>query len=92
MTAPLRINEALLIANHAFKLPVRGLGAARRQWRTEPDRYRPHQLPHPVANRFPAVPTPIQHNPEQLLQQARAELSEEGYAPAILVDATLITG
>ncbi|MBX9407186.1 hypothetical protein K5E40_16040 [Pseudomonas baetica] len=80
MTAPLRINEALLIANHAFQ-PFQCVAWAPQDGNGE--------LSLTVIDRTNSrigrkqIPSTAYSDPaqlEQLLQQARAELSEEGYA------------
>jgi len=80
MTAPLRINEALLIANRAFQpfqcvawAPQDGNGELNL---TVIDRTNSH-----IGRK--KIPCSTYSDPaqlEQLLQQARAELSKEGYA------------
>ena len=80
MTAPLRINEALLIANHAFK-PFQCVAWAPQDGNGE--------LSLTVIDRTNSqigrtrIPSSAYSDPAQLeylLQQARAELSDEGYA------------
>jgi hypothetical protein len=79
MTAPLRINEALLIADRAFK-PFQCVAWAPQDGNGE--------LSLTVIDRTNTrirsaqIPSSAYSDPEQLehlLQQARAELSEEGY-------------
>ncbi|MCF4997890.1 hypothetical protein GIW70_18990 [Pseudomonas syringae] len=80
MTAPLRINEALLIADRAFK-PFQCVAWAPQDGNGE--------LSLAVIDRTNTrigskqIPSSAYTDPAQLellLQQARAELSEEGYA------------
>ena len=80
MTAPFRINEALLIANHAFK-PFQCVAWAPQDGNGE--------LSLTVIDRTNSqigrtrIPSSAYSDPAQLeylLQQDRAELSDEGYA------------
>ncbi|AMQ84424.1 hypothetical protein ACTJK3_05680 [Pseudomonas sp. 22105] len=80
MNAPLRINEALLIANRAFK-PFQCVAWAPQDGNGELcltviDRTNSHIGRTQIPSSAYSDPAQLEH----LLQQARAELSEEGYA------------
>jgi hypothetical protein len=79
MTAPLRINEALLIANHAFK-PFQCVAWAPQDGNGEVsltviDRTNNHIGRKHISSSDYSDPAQL----ELFLQQARAQLSEEGY-------------
>ncbi|MDP9709167.1 UNVERIFIED_ORG: hypothetical protein J2X80_001240 [Pseudomonas fluorescens] len=79
MTAPLRINEALLIANRAFE-PFQCVAWAPQDGNGELcltviDRTNSHIGRTQIPSSAYSDPAQLEH----LLQQARAELSEEGY-------------
>jgi hypothetical protein len=79
MTAPLRINEALLIANHAFK-PFQCVAWAPQDGNGEVsltviDRTNNHIGRKRISSSDYSDPAQL----ELVLQQARAQLSEEGY-------------
>ena len=79
MTAPLRFNEALLIANHAFK-PFQCVAWAPQDGNGEVsltviDRTNNHIGRKQISSSDYSDPAQL----ELVLQQARAQLSEEGY-------------
>ena len=79
MNAPLRFNEALLIAGHAFQ-PFQCVAWAAQDGHGELsltviDRTNSHIGRKQIPSSAYSDPAQL----EQLLQQARAELSEEGY-------------
>ena len=79
MTAPLRINEALLIANHAFK-PFQCVAWAPQDGNGEVsltviDHTNNHIGRKQISSSDYSDPAQL----ELVLQQARAQLSEEGY-------------
>ncbi len=79
MTAPLRINEALLIADRAFQ-PFQCVAWAQQEGNGELcitviDRTNNHIGHTQIPSSAYTDPAQLEH----LLQQARAELSQEGY-------------
>ncbi|CAB1402694.1 FIG00960186: hypothetical protein, partial [Pseudomonas fluorescens] len=68
--------------------PLRGLGAARRQWRTEPDRRRPDQLAHrPQTDSKQRLLRPGATRATAAAGSRRTQ--RRRLQPAIVVDATL---